>query len=815
MTHHIAFRLFAFLTLLLLAQCSSSEPNIPAVGQSFCMDMDLDGVAGYYTRDSSDSDQEMQNLALITCDAVEYDCADDDAARAPGKIEIIGNTIDENCDDEATLDSSVENAAGVSTDCTDGTAFITYYLDTDLDGYGGSTALAACGALPTGYASTSTDCDDADGAIHPGVTDSLDDGIDQDCSGADAVACEDSEKKHWFLDADGDGHRAPTATVWDCTRPTGNYYLADETESDCDDTRIEVNQGVEFDYGYVVHQRAPNLISTTKTKPEESLPTSTASSTMPDPPIIITVNYLGIDNNCDGHTDEDGEKFSHTKFPEITNLIPEYTLTDSQGPGVYFDVCDGQGAFIYYTDTDSDGYGAARTLQYLCRQTTDDSDLVMNNTDCDDATINISPGIVNDYSNYMGALIGYNDIDNNCNGPIDEDGYEKTNGVLNTAYAWIGHSFQALEKKLSTTHTQMGSWLVDKIIDTSEDSDAPPSTIRTGFMYYHGDGSLTDSGYTAKKYFTKLEVNSTFGKFWHNAIEITSNGYAGTAVISDDNTDNTKIDAFSCNADDFCTGVIQIDLSSNDSTDQKFDAAYWTGRKALPYLRGYSFEYTDGVKTALKNQYIHLCTNDEIECSDAAPEIIPEDGIIRFRFQTKINGNSTVTPVTIKLHLSLLIYDPSYIQPVLFDFENEKTLSQDVSFNFKGAQTSLGEITNIDAIGNVSSAATTVGVLSRSFGFESDALGFPINTLEAVSFISNFTTDTNGSINIELKAAGDASGTVQITNSFAPDLIYELEPNKMQSVVLVCKNTDVCEMSFDTEAYNKTEYSGFGLSSED
>jgi hypothetical protein len=81
---------------------------------------------------------------------------------------------------------------GVDQDCSGADAV---NLDRDGDGH----------ARPA-------DCDDANAGIHPGAADAPEDGVDQDCSGADAVN----------LDRDGDGYNRP---------------------QDCDDARAGVHPG--------------------------------------------------------------------------------------------------------------------------------------------------------------------------------------------------------------------------------------------------------------------------------------------------------------------------------------------------------------------------------------------------------------------------------------------------------------------------------------------------------------------------------------------------------------------------------------------
>ncbi len=95
------------------------------------------------------------------------DCDDADRTINPDAIEVCGG-VDENCD------GTVDEATALGTTA--------WYVDADLDGYGGGAASMACDA-PAGSAATADDCDDGDDAISPGATEACDDGIDNDCDG--------------------------------------------------------------------------------------------------------------------------------------------------------------------------------------------------------------------------------------------------------------------------------------------------------------------------------------------------------------------------------------------------------------------------------------------------------------------------------------------------------------------------------------------------------------------------------------------------------------------------------------------------------
>jgi len=66
----------------------------------------------------------------------------------------------------------------------DGTVF---YEDADGDGFGNPDSEQTGCSIPTGFVSNNLDCDDADPNINPNAIDIPDNGIDEDCSGADAT----------------------------------------------------------------------------------------------------------------------------------------------------------------------------------------------------------------------------------------------------------------------------------------------------------------------------------------------------------------------------------------------------------------------------------------------------------------------------------------------------------------------------------------------------------------------------------------------------------------------------------------------------
>jgi hypothetical protein len=96
------------------------------------------------------------------------------------------------------------------------------YPDEDGDGFGVPQGrLTACDALPDGYASNSTDCDDTDDEVHPDAEE-LCDGVDNDCDFETDEGAVD--KRTFYLDADNDGFGDDEDTISACDLPDG-YVL--------------------------------------------------------------------------------------------------------------------------------------------------------------------------------------------------------------------------------------------------------------------------------------------------------------------------------------------------------------------------------------------------------------------------------------------------------------------------------------------------------------------------------------------------------------------------------------------------------------
>ncbi len=160
--------------------CDDGDASFNPAALEACdgLDNDCDGTAddgvsyGYYYRDADGDGYGDAYTSSYACSQPSgyvtdsSDCDDWDSSVHPGATDIC-NGISDDCDSSIDEDAS----------------FRTYYLDADGDGYGGSGATSYACSQPSGYETSSSDCDDGDRNVNPGEWDDCD-GVDSDCDGS-------------------------------------------------------------------------------------------------------------------------------------------------------------------------------------------------------------------------------------------------------------------------------------------------------------------------------------------------------------------------------------------------------------------------------------------------------------------------------------------------------------------------------------------------------------------------------------------------------------------------------------------------------
>ncbi|WP_240359264.1 MopE-related protein [Pyxidicoccus trucidator] len=294
------------------------------------------------------------------------DCNDSSAGIKPGVAEVCDGA-DNNCN--GTTDEGVGSM---------------YYRDADGDGYGNVGLPAHACSQPGGYASNSTDCNDANANIRPGGTEVCDN-ADNNCNGT----TDEGVGSTYYRDADGDGYGNASQPAVACSQPGG--YVSNA--SDCNDSSSSIRPGG-------------------------------------------SESCDGVDNNCNGLTDEGvkstfyrdadsdgygsaGQSTQACSQPSgyVSNTTDCNDANASVRPGVT-EVCDGidnncaggvdEGVqSTFYRDADGDGDGNANSPVSACGQP---SGYVTNASDCNDSSAAVRPG----------ASEVCDSVDNNCNGAVDD-----------------------------------------------------------------------------------------------------------------------------------------------------------------------------------------------------------------------------------------------------------------------------------------------------------------------------------------------------------------------------------------------------------
>ncbi len=389
------------------------------------VDQDCDSVDTCYTDGDGDNygiatlvDGSSLSCSSGSGSAVATDCDDSSASINPAGIEVVADSIDQDCDsvDSCYTDADGDNfgtlvigdgsslscvtgaGAGTNDDCDDGSSSVypsaaetvadgidqncdsidTCYTDADGDNYGVSALVdgSSLDCVSGTGASTATDCDDADASINSGAAEVVADSIDQDCDSVDDC----------YTDADADGYGTSVVidgSTLDCVSGTGAA-----SATDCDDAVAAINPAAtEF---------------------------CDAANTDEDCDGLADDLDSGASGTAAFSIDEDGDGYTGSSTVDACD-DPATTLIAGAGD------CDEARSDVHPGADESD---CADPIDYNCDGSvgTDDADGdgFTACAECDDASAAVYPGAAE--TDCAGT------VDNNCDGSVgsedvDGDGY--------------------------------------------------------------------------------------------------------------------------------------------------------------------------------------------------------------------------------------------------------------------------------------------------------------------------------------------------------------------------------------------------------
>lgn len=309
------------------------------------------------------------------------DCNDGAAEANPLELEV--------CD---LLDNDCDHAI----DESDAIDALTWYADSDGDGFGNPAVTMQSCDEPVGYESDALDCDDQNRSYFPGAPEYCD-GVDNDCDGA---VDEDNavDTQTFYSDADGDGYGDVTQPVVACVQPIG----AVRDFSDCDDATFgthpaatEICDGVDQDCDGIADDGATQAATWYLDADGDGYGSTSVS-------VVSCSRPAGYVGNADDCSDVD-----NTVSPGAAELCNNRD-----------DNCDGiadNGGTYWYMDADGDGHG---NPAYVVRDCSAPSGYVASADDCDD----------NNAAAYSNSPEICDLQDNDCDGVTD-------NGVIGSGSA--------------------------------------------------------------------------------------------------------------------------------------------------------------------------------------------------------------------------------------------------------------------------------------------------------------------------------------------------------------------------------------------
>ncbi|HCH66198.1 MAG: hypothetical protein CL927_17485 [Deltaproteobacteria bacterium] len=508
---------------------------------------------------------------LVACSqSVNGDLKSPEGANLSGMTDVDadsdGFTADTDCDDanDRVFPGAVERCDGIDNNCNglvddadpalDLSTAERWFVDGDADGYGDMSERVLACDQPAGAVLSGADCDDANSSISPDATE-ICDGVDNNCNDAiddDDPTLDPSSQSTWYLDADSDGFGSADTPLQSCARPDG----AVDNDRDCDDENATVNPD------------AAEVCDTDNLDEDcNGVANDEDSGVDPD---SQSRSYVDADGDGYGDESDDGvlsctppadHVLDHTDCDDDNiDISPEaIEICDTVDNNCNGDI-DDEDATVdpssqtrFYTDADTDGYGADTATGVLYCD--GPSGTAASNTDCDDGAASVNPG----------ATEICNGVDDDCDARTTEAGlvaFESRSGVFTDLAASFGGTSTSADRYTTTANGTL--WFCDGTFYThltvEHDLTIAPAS---GIVVLDG----TDSGRVVNVETNGLTVDIDNVVIQHGYAQygggVACVGSNSTTVVSLNNVELSNNEAF-----DVGGGALawSCELDINDST---------------------------------------------------------------------------------------------------------------------------------------------------------------------------------------------------------------------------------------------------------
>jgi hypothetical protein len=271
-----------------------------------------------------------------------------------------------------------------------------WFADSDGDSYGNPAISSSDVCPPVGYVNNDDDCDDSNAAAHPGAQDIVDSGVDENCNGITDDPCVPVIYYPCVMYINN-----VTIGAINNSSSCSNYtdYTSLSTEMEMGGTQSVSISGstynqfvsvyIDFNENGIMNEAGERVVNNLFV-PAESTGNTTFTLPLNANPGSYRMRVISNFENEGGANNPCGQ----TNYGEAE----DYTLIIN---------CPSTPS-TYYADSDGDGYGDPNNFEtVLCPS----PGYILDNTDCNDSNANIHLGAT--------EVVG-NELDDNCNGYIDE-----------------------------------------------------------------------------------------------------------------------------------------------------------------------------------------------------------------------------------------------------------------------------------------------------------------------------------------------------------------------------------------------------------